>query len=399
MFRGSQISAKMSEESADLDHNSDSDSGAQLKGPESAESDAVLSPFKCCHPDCQVMFSSSSPETLAWSLQPCWCNLCGECLAAFGEGAKDFKCPGCHGKVRSYLNNTLLVRAADSASPPADTAADKVACLCDFCDADAALHATSACSTCKMMLCEVHVNSHKRGRGTKDHELVDISVPPVGTAATRQPDVCSAHLGNPLAQYCFKCKVGLCMHCDFRKHIKECDDARSIPEAIVLLKEQLGVHCKRLTAVCSKLDQEVIAKQSLETKFISEMRATVTKMETGFDELIAFVQSTKQSVLNLLNFEIEEKLAMLTAHIALMKRRSGQLSAGVSEDLKLCENGTASDLTEALKWSSMFELASSWSTLGSLHVDAAVNLDAAKAAISASWCVTTLPGSSAFEKV
>jgi hypothetical protein len=156
-----------------------------------------------------------------------------------------FKCPGCEGIVTKTAKNVLLCRAADSAGTSDAASAGAVKQLCHECDDEA----THVCHTCGL-LCEDHNRSHSKGKSTKNHSvelITDASAHVPSVSSPLSVDSCKFHPGNPLAQYCFKCRVGLCMHCDLQHHFTECRKVKSVIDALPELRESLKGHCNRLS--------------------------------------------------------------------------------------------------------------------------------------------------------
>jgi hypothetical protein len=263
-------------------------------------------------------------------------------------GAKDFKCTGCKGTVKDRVVNMLLCRASDKVA--GENGAEPVKALCSECDSPAK-DASHNCQTCGLV-CTEHYNAHATIKSMKSHTVVPITDPKVVAAVSShsKPDVCAVHPGNALAQYCFKCRAGLCMHCDLQCHFKECDSVKSVIEALPQLRGQLGSQCERLSAVMQKVLSAHIEAERTLASFDEKMVALRTKLVGDFDALLAFVENSKRSALGLLDFEIKERSTMLTEKISLLRRRSEQLAAILAQGSALVEAGSCVDVTAALQW-------------------------------------------------
>jgi hypothetical protein len=359
---------------------------------------SIPSPLRCCTPNCRIMFSSSSDDTQAWTMLPCGCNMCGACLEAFlSVGAKEFKCTGCKGTVKEKMVNLLLCRASDKAA--GENGAEPVKLVCSECESPAK-DASHNCQTCGL-LCLEHYNAHATMKSMKSHIVVPITDSDAVAAVSShsKPDVCAVHPGNALAQYCFKCRAGLCMHCDLQRHFTECRNVKSVIEALPPLRRQLGGQCERLSVVMQKVESAHIETERTLASFDEKMVALRAKLVADFDALLAFVENTKRSALGLLDFEIKERSTMLSEKIILLHRRSEQLAAILAQGSALVEAGSCVDVTAALQWSECCGLADGWDFIGSLHVDAGLAVDTLKDAVNACWSVATLDGETAADKV
>jgi hypothetical protein len=361
---------------------------------------SIPSPLRCCTPNCRTAASSTSDDTQAWTMLPCGCNMCGVCLASFlSVGAKEFKCTGCKGIVEERVVNMLLCRAGDKVA--GENGAEPVTALCGECDPVDEIAATHSCKDCKIVMCEAHRLLHSMAKAAGSHTVVPMtgSEAVVAVSLHSKPDMCAVHPENALSNYCFKCRVGLCMHCDLRQHIKECDSVESVIEALPQLRGQLGSQCERLSAVMQKVESAHLETERTLASFDEKMVALRAKLVADFDALMAFVEKTKRSALGLLDFEIKERSTMLSEKISLLRRRSEQLAAILAQGSELVEAGSCVDVTAALQWSERCGLAAGWDSIGSLHVDASLAVNTLKDAVNACWSVATLDGETAADKV
>jgi hypothetical protein len=205
--------------------------------------------------------------------------------------------------------------------------------------------------------------------------------------------VCSRH-AIKLEQYCFKCIEPLCTRCDLLKHIKECDDVKSIDEALRLLRQKLDHHCIRLSDMQAQVSTAHSKSRVTQTNFTSNMKGSV---RVWFAEMHRLVDVAKYRAVKQFDTAVHERAKMLSHHVEALGLRCDQLGVLVSLYSKLVEGGGCAALSDALGCCECCVLDEGWNTTGSLSVDVAVSRDSVSAVVDTCWAVVTV--GTAAEKV
>ena len=193
--------------------------------------------------------------------------------------------------------------------------------VCDHCDSGE--HAQARCQQCNRYLCEFCVNSHKRFRDTKHHNIITLDeVKESGASVIAETTYCPKHEGE-IALYCTTCQKTICRDCTFVDHREH--DWSFVKDVIEEKKagvEQLVDEVKtKKTEVNAAIEEIMKTEENLEAQTGETVREINQYFENIFktlvmrrNQLIEEANSLKCSKLKQLHAQREE-LEMTLASI------------------------------------------------------------------------------------
>ena len=161
-------------------------------------------------------------------LLPCLDLICADCLKDLLTATtpnpsgrkKDVQCPNCKATISVPLRVEELPSDIYTARL-IEVLNSKSNLKCQNCSKDAALYAI--CSKCKILLCEVCTEAHKRAIKTQKHELLLVnemrsSAGAIPTVLFEEDENCPIHPTKLLTFYCKREGELLCEQCVREKH-------------------------------------------------------------------------------------------------------------------------------------------------------------------------------------
>ncbi|XP_019646860.1 PREDICTED: uncharacterized protein LOC109487322 [Branchiostoma belcheri] len=164
---------------------------------------------------------------------PCLHTFCKDCLEKFvakQSKVKDrFPCPTCRietvlpeGGVAGLKNNFFVLSLRDTVDAHKSLVSkedDKV--TCDNCEEHVA---NFGCVVCEEFLCEECGRVHRRGKRTRDHEVIGVAelkeqlITKTSSVKSRSLPMCPKHEDEKLKFYCETCQSPICRDCTVLQH-------------------------------------------------------------------------------------------------------------------------------------------------------------------------------------
>ncbi|XP_019646862.1 PREDICTED: LOW QUALITY PROTEIN: uncharacterized protein LOC109487324 [Branchiostoma belcheri] len=191
--------------------------------------EAVLSQISGDFLECTICLESyKDPKIL-----PCLHTFCKACLEKFvakqGEAKDKFPCPTCRiqtvlpeGGVAGLKNNFFVLSLRDTVDAHKSLVSmedDKV--TCDNCEEHVAHF---GCVVCEEFLCEECGRVHRRGKRTRDHEVIGVAelkeqlIAKTSSVKSRSLPMCPKHEDEKLKFYCETCQHPICRDCTVLQH-------------------------------------------------------------------------------------------------------------------------------------------------------------------------------------
>ncbi|CAH1227430.1 TRIM56 [Branchiostoma lanceolatum] len=164
---------------------------------------------------------------------PCLHTFCKGCLEKFvekqGEVKDKFPCPTCRtetvlpgGSVAGLKNNFFVLSLRDTVQAHKSLVSkedDKV--LCDNCEEHVVNH---GCVVCEEFMCEECARGHRRGKRTRDHEVIGVAelkehlITKTSSVKSTTLPMCPKHHDEKLKFYCETCQHPICRDCTVLQH-------------------------------------------------------------------------------------------------------------------------------------------------------------------------------------
>ncbi|XP_078619302.1 protein meiotic P26-like [Branchiostoma floridae x Branchiostoma japonicum] len=289
---------------------------------------------------------------------PCLHTFCKGCLEKFvGEGKDKFPCPTCRtetvlpeGGVTGLKNNFFVLSSRDTVQAHKSLVSkedDKV--HCDNCEEHVANH---GCVVCEEFLCEECTLAHRRGKRTRDHEIIgvvelkEMLITKTSSVKSKSLPMCPKHDDEKLKFYCETCQHPICRDCTVLQH----KDHKYGYLADIVSDVRANIKA-RLEAARPKVEEyrdvaSVTAKKQKELD--TRSKKTADDIDAAAEEEIKYYTGLvrrKQT-------ELKEKLAAVTAaHSKQLSATAdsvestlGCLSSTVDFSQKVVEHGSDFDV-------------------------------------------------------
>jgi inorganic triphosphatase YgiF len=181
------------------------------------------------------------------------------------------------------------------------------------------------------------------------------------------------------------------MHCDLQEHFVGCRDVKTVAVAIQLLRERLRMEFQRLSDVQRDLWNAFCKAQATEVEFTTTMVGKEEALERSFSALEALISEAKAAAFHQFRAALSSRGKLLSEHVGALETRWEHLRATLKQLPRLIESGTCAEVGCVLNWSQRYSGSPGWNTMAPLqwHIDTCVDRTALKAAVDASWAVTT----------
>ncbi|XP_035670058.1 E3 ubiquitin-protein ligase TRIM33-like [Branchiostoma floridae] len=292
---------------------------------------------------------------------PCLHTFCKGCLEKFfaneGDLKGKFPCPTCRtetalleGGLAGLKDNFFVLSLRDTVEAQKILVSkedDNI--LCDFCEVD---EASVGCEICEEFLCEECTDAHRRGKRTRDHEVIGVAelkeklLASTRSIKTRSLPICPNHEDEKLKFFCESCLRPICRDCTVLQHKdhKYGYLANVVGDFRVKIKDTLEAakpkvdEYREISSVLANKQAELDAKNKKATDGISSAAEEEIKYLTG-------LVRAKQS-------ELEEQLADDTASRSKqlsvtsdsVESTLGCLSSTVDFSQKVVEHGSDFDV-------------------------------------------------------
>lgn len=284
---------------------------------------------------------------------PCIHTYCLKCVKKLGKGKSSgdgMSCPECR---KGFLlpengadglpKNFFILRLMDIVNT-SDGHCEE--CIGDRFDQRERNRAVVHCIDCRIRLCEVCIETHRKVKSTQQHRLVktkDHSNSSQNDGKTKG-EFCSIHPNEELKLHCFECQQAICTMCFVTKHRSH--ETSDVSEVAEELRKQMtrDIHKVAETiAVC----REIVNKQE-EHKEDLHIVAEQIKREIceRADQLKLTIDMEKNDLLEELSSRMRDKEREIDHVIDEVIQRIAFSSGFLKhiEELRTC--GTALDLVE-----------------------------------------------------
>jgi hypothetical protein len=312
-------------------------------------------------------------------------------VCRFCEEEPIVSCPGCNSSVASSMKNEILCRVCDGTQDTGCSDASRIPTFsCGQCDEDHPEVAAYSCTSCNMLLCSFHYEAHMRTKGTNSHAVVALSdVVSVSRSRDSADDRCVYHPTQRVESCCEGCNEPLCGRCDPQPHLKTCGRVVRTADSLPSLRRQLAAECSRLTGITQGLVQSVSRVEAIEGQFAASMKGKHARLEAEFQDLETCIAQAKSAAFQQFDASVNRSSQVLSGQLGAMQRRLAQLAATARGCSKLASDGGYVSVVNALQWSEQYKLHECDVITESLHVDAAVAVDALRPLIHKSWAVVS----------
>ncbi|KAI8498637.1 hypothetical protein Bbelb_238390 [Branchiostoma belcheri] len=319
--------------------------------------EAVLSQISGDFLECTICLEPyKDPKIL-----PCLHTFCKDCLEKFvakqGEAKDRFPCPTCRietvlpeGGVAGVKNNFFVLSLRDTVDAHKSLVSkedDKV--TCDNCEEHVA---NFGCVVCEEFLCEECARGHRRGKRTRDHEVIGVVelkeqlITKTSSVKSRSLPMCPKHEDEKLKFYCETCQSPICRDCKDLQHKEHKYDllADVVGDVRAKIKGNLATAGAKIEEYRDAASVTATKQAELDTR---SKKAAVDIDAAAEEEIKYYTGLVRRK-----QTELKEKLAAVTA--ARSKKLSatadsvestlGCLSSTVDFSQKVVEHGSDFDV-------------------------------------------------------
>jgi len=207
--------------------------------------------------------------------------------------------------------------------------------------------AVKFCVECSDRLCESCVESHRRVKLTRTHELVDLSEDGGSMESVMKWKIvyCDEHQERPLELYCFECKRAICMMCkvEAEHESHKCSDVKKVAGEF---QKQMTSDIKDMwdtVATCDKLIKE---RKDYKVVFNSKLDVTEKEICDRVDKLIQLVVTEKTKLLKELSTIRKDRNKEMDIMIGEIEQHVSFVESMVTYTEQLRDKGTAGDVAQ-----------------------------------------------------
>ncbi|XP_072046761.1 transcription intermediary factor 1-alpha-like [Amphiura filiformis] len=234
-------------------------------------------------------------------LLPCLHTFCLKCLLNWSETAaeknpiyaKAISCPNCHedyplpeGGVKELQTNVFVDNLKERESIEKSLHED-VKMSCTSCEDDN--QAVGHCVDCGDFLCETCLQSHKRLRRFKAHNVSLLGELSGASFTFQRQRVCPKHVGEVLKFYCETCEEPICRDCVVIEHPgpdhKQIDIDKALRKRkthLETLHQQSEDIAEAIDAAISEDERLIVALDTNVKQVLDHFKKTVKLAETEF---------------------------------------------------------------------------------------------------------------------
>jgi len=284
---------------------------------------------------------------------PCIHTYCLKCIGGFSKDrlpGDEVPCPLCRknfmipdGGIGSLPKNFFVQQLVDIASPLSNK--------CQGCSVDGSKRSNAKvaimfCGECFDRLCESCVESHRRIKVTRTHELVDLSEDGglIETLMKSKTIYCDKHTEEALKLYCFECKEVICMMCFVKLHkFHECSDLKEVTGEF---QQQMTGDIKNMHETVAYCRRLIKGRKGYQLEFNRKLDVTERQICDRVDKLKQLIDTEKANLLKDLSTIRAERNKQMNTVVGEIEQHVSFIESMVTYTEQLRDKGTACDVAQ-----------------------------------------------------
>ncbi|KAJ7392711.1 hypothetical protein OS493_010364 [Desmophyllum pertusum] len=239
------------------------------------------------------------------------------------------------GKVDSLLVNFFLNNLLSVVSLHGDSEDSNLEC--DNCESGDP--PVNRCATCCHFLCEFCTQGHRRGRGTRSHNLMSLEeAKQMGSVAVMKPCFCKEHQGELIKLFCETCDEVICRDCTIVKHRDH--KYTFVNDAFSKGKESVLKILSETKTKASTLKEALDGVSEMKRNVQSHAEQTLREVITCFQELTTHLNTRCEELIHDIEELRKSKLKSLEIQQGELETALGSVESSVEFTERALENGS-----------------------------------------------------------
>ena len=209
--------------------------------------------------------------------------------------------------------------------------------LCDNCESDDA--AIFRCSDCGIFLCQFCVESHKRSRSTKHHELLtmeELKSNP-GPQKIAEKVRCPKHKEEVIKLFCKTCQITICRDCtivDHRQH-----EYGFVEEVIDEKKKHLQSNLDEVKQRKGRVVDGIVNLKKFNESLETNKKSTISEINHHFDQFVKAVESRRTEMVEQATSVTNSKQKQIHAQLEVLEVALASCDSSIEFTERAFKNG------------------------------------------------------------
>ena len=209
--------------------------------------------------------------------------------------------------------------------------------LCDNCESDDA--AIFRCSDCGIFLCQFCVESHKRSRSTKHHELLtmeELKSNP-GPQKIAEKVRCPKHKEEVIKLFCKTCQTTICRDCtivDHRQH-----EYGFVEEVIDEKKQHLQSNLDEVKQRKGRVVDGIVNLKKFNESLEAKKKSTISEINHHFDQFVKAVESRRTEMVEQATSVTSSKQKQIHAQLEVLEVALASCDSSIEFTERAFKNG------------------------------------------------------------
>ncbi len=209
--------------------------------------------------------------------------------------------------------------------------------LCDNCESDDA--AIFRCSDCGIFLCQFCVESHKRSRSTKHHELLtmeELKSNP-GPQKIAEKVRCPKHKEEVIKLFCKTCQTTICRDCtivDHRQH-----EYGFVEEVVDEKKQHLQSNLDEVKQRKGRVVDGIVNLKKFNESLETNKKSAISEINQHFDQFVKAVESRRTEMVEQATSVTNSKQKQMYAQLEVLEVALASCDSSIEFTERAFKNG------------------------------------------------------------
>ncbi len=209
--------------------------------------------------------------------------------------------------------------------------------LCDNCESEDL--ADSRCTDCGIFLCQFCVESHKRSRSTKHHELLTMeelksnSGPPKIAEKIR----CPKHKEEVIKLFCKTCRTTICRDCTIVDHQQH--EYGFVQDVAVERKQHLQSNLDKVKQRKGRVVDGIVNLKKFNGSLEAKKKSTISEINQHFDQFVKAVESRRTEMVEQATSVTNSKQKQIHAQLEVLEVALASCDSSIEFTERAFRNG------------------------------------------------------------